>query len=447
MDTGMSNSQTQRRTGRRIRVRQRVGLALITITVVAATVATSRSVLAAPTATHFMPASYSLPHPGTGSELSGVYCVSSSNCWAVGSYGSGGAQLNQALHWNGTKWSSVTVPDPGGTAQNDINTLFGVRCTGAKNCWAVGYYVSGGELNQALHWNGTKWSVVGTPDPAGTATGEFNDLLDVSCASASDCWAVGEYGVLTASGEIILNQVLHWNGSGWSAATVPNPGGSANNDANALESVRCNSKGNSCWAVGTYGFVGSPTTLLNEALHWNGTTWSQIGTPNPDGTGGNAVNTLSGVTCTAASDCWAVGDYGSESSTSITLLNQALHWDGAQWTLVSTPDPDGSGTGAQNGLFGVTCTSPTYCWAAGVYGFISGGEGIVLNEAMLWNGTTWSLASTPDPGGTANGDVNELRSVRCASASLCWAVGDIQPNGGGEANQALRWDGTTWTSA
>jgi hypothetical protein len=49
-----------------------------------------------------------VPEPGTDSELAGVSCASAKNCWAVGDYqSSAGAGLNQALHWNGRKWSQV----------------------------------------------------------------------------------------------------------------------------------------------------------------------------------------------------------------------------------------------------------------------------------------------------------------------------------------------------
>jgi hypothetical protein len=57
-------------------------------------------------------------------------------------------------------WALVSTPDPGGTANLDSNTLRAVRCTTASNCWAVGdaQKKGGADLNQALFWNGTKWS-------------------------------------------------------------------------------------------------------------------------------------------------------------------------------------------------------------------------------------------------------------------------------------------------
>jgi hypothetical protein len=42
------------------------------------------------------------------------------------------------------------------------------------------------------------------------------------------------------------------------------------------------------------------------AEHWNGSRWAIQPTPNPTG---QAPSVLSGVSCTAATACTAVGDY------------------------------------------------------------------------------------------------------------------------------------------
>jgi hypothetical protein len=384
-----------------------------------------------------------VPMPGTSSKLEAVSCTTSSNCWAVGTYSHNGADLNQALRWNGTRWSQVTVPSPGGTASGGSSKLFGVYCKSSTDCWAVGYYQNGGpRLDEALLWNGTKWSAVTVPAPGGTAGSDVNELFDVWCTAASNCWAAGEYGSFGPN-ETLFNQALHWNGSTWSVVSTPNPGGTATNDQSTLESVRCTSAGN-CWAVGLDGTI-SPPTWLNEALHWNGASWSLVTTPSPGGTATGDFSYLAGLSCASATSCWAAGAYGAEGTT-FTSLNQVLHWDGGQWSQVTTPNPDGTGAGANNLLAGVACTSASNCWAVGDYGSISGSVGTVLNEALRWNGTNWSLATTPDPAGTGNGASNILNGVRCASASNCWAVGTQSSPGQFELNEALLWNGTKWSA-
>src|SRR5215469_7521430 len=131
-----------------------------------------------------------VPHPGTSSFLNGLACASPASCWAVGGYDNiSGAALNQALHWNARKWSLVTMPSPGGTAKDGFSELMGVACPSSVSCWAVGLYGNGtgATPNQALHWNGRKWSLVTAPSPGSTAGGDFSELIGVRCSSLANC--------------------------------------------------------------------------------------------------------------------------------------------------------------------------------------------------------------------------------------------------------------------
>ena len=73
------------------------------------------------------------------------------------------------------------------------NDLFGVTCASASECWSVGYYYDPiTHINHTLidRWDGTSWSIVNSPD---TSANRDNLLFGVTCVSASDCWAVGNY--------------------------------------------------------------------------------------------------------------------------------------------------------------------------------------------------------------------------------------------------------------
>lgn len=394
------------------------------------------------------PARQFVPSPGHGGFLSGAWCISSANCWAVGSYANtAGAELNQALHWNGRKWSRVATPDPGGTTSSgDSSALNSIACTSSRNCVTVGSFGSAGHSahNQALRWNGRRWALVATPGPGGGNTASFSELLGVRCPSASDCWAVGTYAKSSSAAAPGLNQMLHWNGRNWTTVRVPNPAGTADGASNLLRGASCTSAVN-CWAVGfATRSVTAPT--LNEALHWNGRKWATVTVPEPAGTAIGDTNSLSGVFCSLPGNCWAVGYYVTPAGQTITQLNQALHWNGRKWRKAATPDPGGTGGGEVNGLSAVVCTSTANCWAVGAFGTFSGGTAMFLNQALHWNGHAWFLVSTPDPAGTANNDINALAAVRCASAALCWAVGQQVPNGQAGGNEALRWNGKHWSA-
>jgi hypothetical protein len=110
-------------------------------------------------------------------------------------------------------------------------------------------------------------------------------------------------------------------------------------------------------------------------------------------------------------------------------------WDGARWHLQTAPMP----TGSAGSLFtGVACTSPSSCTAVGFRTDSSGNP--VGPIAERWNGTGWSIQSTPNP---APGGL--LAAVSCTSASACTAVGNLNGTAhAGSTTLVERWNGTRW---
>ena len=80
--------------------------------------------------------------------VSAVAATSARNAWAVGS-----GRRTVILHWNGTAWEKVRSPNP--TPDYGEN-LTGVAATSARNAWVVGYAGGGGQALIA-HWNGVSW--------------------------------------------------------------------------------------------------------------------------------------------------------------------------------------------------------------------------------------------------------------------------------------------------
>ena len=154
--------------------------------------------------------------PTESRQLAGVACPSATACRAVGSHPTrSGLTLNEALRFNGKKWSVMPTPDQGGKATLEIDQLAGIACTAKNDCWAVGAFSgnSGGLLNQALRFNGKKWSLVHTPNPGGNSA--HNQLEAIACASSKDCWAVGNESPAMARAS--SDEMLHWNGRKWKA--------------------------------------------------------------------------------------------------------------------------------------------------------------------------------------------------------------------------------------
>jgi hypothetical protein len=345
------------------------------------------------------------PNPTGGSDvvLNGVSCASATACTAVG----GPAQpattgVTLAERWNGTKWSIQHTPNPAGS--NSL--LQGVSCTSATACTAVGGSSNGTTMvTLAERWNGTAWSIQHTPNPAGSS---FTFLYGVSCTSASACTAVG-----TSSSGTLAER---WNGTKWSIQHTPNPAGSNS----LLQGVSCASA-TACTAVGS---TSTSTTTVTLAERWNGTAWSIQHTPNPAGAQGSG---LGAVSCASASACIAVGAYNTGPTSGGSL---AERWNGTTWSIQHTPTPAG---GSDTSLAGVSCASASACTAVGNYSL--GASPVTLAER--WNGTAWSIQHTPNPAGAP---VSLLNGVSCASATACTAAGGYN-NGTAGVTLAERWSG------
>jgi hypothetical protein len=244
-----------------------------------------------------LPVSLRLEHrlrrasPGTrDNALGGVSTLSACDAWAVGGYSNGTAIQTLIEHWNGTAWKLVKSPNPAGASRQ--NLLYSVTATSSRNAWAVGDYFPGAQLQTLiLHWDGTAWRHVPSPNRGGSA--QQNILNSVAAASRTSAWAVGTYGLTHQT------LALHWNGTAWKLVKSPNPGGPLTE--NFLAGVTAISSSNA-WAVGGY-FDGTRFSTL--ALHWNGTAWKQVATPNPGGPA--TANLFSGVAATSRTNIWAVG--------------------------------------------------------------------------------------------------------------------------------------------
>ena len=283
------------------------------------------------------------PDPATPSRLFGVHALSASNAWAVGEYFDGSIDKTLIVHWNGSAWTQVPSPNVSGATQN---VLKAVRGSSATNVWAVGYFVNSNNVDQTLilHWNGTSWKQVPSPDPSGPAMDQ--ELTSVASNSAQDAWAVGFYYT-----GVDKSMILHWNGSSWKQVTSPNPG----SQGTFLYGVRATSA-SSAWAVGS-AFNGTADKTL--IVRWDGSAWKQVKTPNPGGATQN--NDLSSVAATSATDAWAAGEYDSGTGTR-TLV---LHWDGSAWTQATTPNLGGSSI--DDSFTSVGASSANSVWAVGHY--------------------------------------------------------------------------------
>jgi hypothetical protein len=235
--------------------------------------------------------------------------------------------------WDGSSWHRLLVPRKG--------PLFGIAALSPTNAWAVGtasvpfraHMRYRPEHTFVIHWNGSVWTRVTSPNPAAAnPPGSRNDnvLSGVAAASPRSVWAVGLYFRHVKGGPHSWQTlIVHWDGRRWKRVPSPSPGGLGH--PAALSDVAVAGR-NDVWAVGGYGIGNNVTRVLVE--HWNGRRWSIV--PAPSGYAFSSDQSLGDLSVVSADDIWASGHALTDNGTDIVDLGLVEHWDGNSWTLVPT---------------------------------------------------------------------------------------------------------------
>lgn len=346
--------------------------------------------------------------------LASVACPAPDSCVAVGSYSMRSGDKTLAEWWDGTAWSIGPTPNPSGATNSSFS---GVACVSSSDCIAVGTYLdhAGDDTSLAESWDGSAWTIETNAIPR--ELNGFSSLSAISCVSSIDCIAVGDYYDKSRQ-DVPLAEV--WNGTSWAALKARNPDGATDSD---LTGISCQASGE-CVAVGD-------TDSGTLAELWSGTKWSIMDTPNPPKYG----PTLSGVSCTSTTFCMAVGNYDSEETGTYQTL--AEMWNGTKWSIQTTSDP----SSYDNYLAGVSCVSATDCSATGQAGNSPVEQSATVAE--VWNGSTWSVESTPNPNGSSEAFFN----TDTCTTSGCEGVGTYISSVGSAETLIEEWDGTSWSIA
>lgn len=331
-------------------------------------------------------------------SLGAISAASPSDVWAVGNFlpdtttSNQDATLANAMHYDGTRWTSTPVPTTG----SNFTTLFGVEATGGR-AWSVGVFLNAEFQDRALieSWDGTRWSVDQNPQPGS----ERDILYGASAISNTDVWAVGEQ----QSGFAFATLIEHWDGHAWSVIPSPNPG-AAGNYLTAVKAV----SSNDAWAVGQQNVGPNDDRTLVE--HWDGTSWSVVAGPSvPAGSAG-----LLDAVDVGAGGVWVAGDQ--ESETASVPLVAVL--SGGTWKEANLP-----ATGSSYAqLFGLVVAGGQV-WAAGTSLDKSSDNNV--NVLMEGGASGFQLVAGPDPG---VGGSNFLGGITTAGDTI-WAAGTYDTGG------------------
>ncbi len=306
--------------------------------------------------------------PATGSFLFGVSCATARSCMAVGSSTRRGETVALAERWNGIRWALQPALQPGGRIRGAHPTAYlaAVACPSTAACTAVGYAGNrAGTLGAPLIARWTRnagWlSQPAAPPPAAKAA----FLSGVSCASPSDCAAVGFLATRAGTSETLAE---HWTQDSWHLERIPTPVGAT---AVQLTGVSCPSP-SFCSAVGYFDTAGIDIAL---AERWNGIRWVIGRARYPRGA---RSARLAEVSCPSLEVCMAVGVLNAADGLNAPLVEG---WTPRGWAVQPTPPIGTAAAPADAELSGVSCRALGRCVAVGDIAPLSGSQNVLAERA------------------------------------------------------------------
>ncbi len=151
------------------------------------------------TTLHFDGTTWTVLDSSTDQDLWGVWGAASNDVWAVGGTARAAGGVPTLIHFDGSAWSSVTVP---ALTPTSVHALFKVWGSSATDVYVVG------DSGAVVHYDGSTWEEV--------LVGAEDDLVAV--------WGTGPDDVTMVGGR--SNGIAaHWNGTEWRTESLsPLPG-------------------------------------------------------------------------------------------------------------------------------------------------------------------------------------------------------------------------------
>jgi hypothetical protein len=263
----------------------------------------------------------------TPADRAGLYAVADiddENAWAVGVVGDNGAGQGGrplVMHWDGSQWRSVRIPDVG------AGILYAVAVRSHNDVWAAGRRGVGTSLKTdlplVLHFDGQRWRYVSSQGAVRGALGAVQAL------GAHNVWFT------TSRHESPGPAILHWDGARFKL--IPNPFPAPVSSQNVAFSPT-----GEATAVGYRRGACTTSHAIPLSARWDGERWTDLPTP-AEGTD----STLGLVATTRSGGTWAIGQAAliRYSPDSCHLSNASLavryssfglvfqHWDGRHWAI------------------------------------------------------------------------------------------------------------------
>lgn len=296
--------------------------------------------------------------------MDSVAAISRTDAWAVGGtyHGTPAVSSPYVLQWNGTRWSTVSIPGSSGY------NMFLVAASSASSVWVLGTDVSDPFKQEIFRYDGSHWHTMSVP--------EGHDFSTLVVLRAGDVWVSGQIGCSGPTTDMkCRTDVWQRNGTTWLAHPI-------NSDVYNI----AGSSATNIWAVGLGNVNQNTGEGAIAAYRWTGTRWFPVAMSHPKMSGWPAV------TIGSASDIWIAGWRG----TSSQVL--ALRWTGSKWQQVIS-----------SGSSGASPDLVPY-----------GTSGVWMGPWALWTGRTWVNTAAHLP--WADGGIPDFVKIPGTSGSYWGAA-------------------------
>jgi hypothetical protein len=229
----------------------------------------------------------------------------------------------------------------------------------------------------------------------------------------------------------------------WEVIPTPNPPQADRVILNGITAITPDD----AWAVGEWsGYVDQTYQNFALAMHWDGASWSIVETPQPAACDVCHYVNLNGVDSTGPDDVWAVGGQSIQAPDGFVGTHiLVMHWDGSSWEVLETPVQVGA---SGDFLWDVQALAPDDVWFFGENRY-DPDLLLQLAIAMHWDGSSFQFVDIPIVNfkGIGFGNGNSLRAGSALAPDDIWAVG---AGGDGDdiscdLSQIHHWDGHQWT--
>ena len=281
--------------------------------------------------------------------------------------------------------------------------------------------IAGGvSASNIAKWDGTSWA------PLGTGVNGSVEALEVFDDGTGPALYAG--GDFTVAGGVIANFIARWDGSSWS------PVGSGMSDAVFALKVFDDNLGSGPALYSAGRFITAGDVIVNNIAKWDGSSWSALGS----GVSGR-VNALEVYDDGSGSGPALFAGGSSFTTAGGVTASRIAKWDGTSWSALGTGAnsfvralavfDDGSGSGL--------------AWYVGGQ-FSTVGERSA-NGIAKWDGSSWSpLGSSVSEDPMFVGALEVFDDGSGTGPGL-YVGGLFDSAGGISANNAAKWDGSTWS--